>query len=265
MSGMQCAKGKLKVFHVTSPDKAEVIKREGIEASCHVPSAFADIMLELRRCSNYAWADLACEISKIIDDHPTDYPRPVVEVCVDENTPVYEMKRINDAQACVWSQEKAEAFLNNLSKKDMVTCMKKHSCEWKESAIPLKDYEKDRYEKPEVLIGSIPPSEVNVVPMVEAAISEDERRELADFIIAVNEYKKYEALEPEPLEPEPGEYKRAREQSEKEWQALLQKQWDKLKDVPHSDDVECTSEIMAWDWETAADSYREQSGIKKER
>lgn len=256
---MQCAKGKLKVFHVTTPDKAEAIKREGLEASCHVPTAFADIMLELRRCSNYAWADLASEIYHITDDHPTDYPRPVVEVCASEETPVYEMQRINNAQGCVWGQGKAEAFLNNLSKEDMVTCMKKHICEWKESAIPLKDYEKGRYEKPEVLVGSIPPSEVNVVPMVEASISKEERRKLAEFIAMVDEYKTYEASE-----PEPEKYKKAREQSEKEWQSILQKQWDKLEDV-HSDDVECTPEIMAWDWDTAADSYREQSGIKKER
>ena len=217
---MICAPGEVKVFHITTLDKVEEIKRDGLKSSCHIPTAFGDIFVKERRCSNYAWADLAQVIYEITDDHPTDYPPPVVEVCLDENIPVYNMQLMNKAQQCVWGS-------NNMSKEELATCIKVYISEWRESAIPLKDYKKGQYRKPEVIFGDVPVDKLHIAPMVEASISKEEMENIRFFITQVDNWEKYKAEHP----PEEEGTSTGARRFEDDWEALEAQQWAKLKDL----------------------------------
>lgn len=253
---MICPQGKQKVFHITGPEGAALIKKDGLKASCRLNIPFADIFSEKRRCSNYGWADLLNVVDEILDEHPIEKPGMVAEICVDENTPVYNMLKINEAEECVSAQEPPHPHFRHLSQEDMVKCLKRHVCEWKASAIPLKTYPTRLYSHPEVLFGNVSPSEANVIPMVEAPIPEAKRELLKKFIENVDELQR--TVTPEQRE----KWVEGSKRFEEDWEQLYKERREKLKDIPHSKDIECTKEIMDWDWFRAARDYLKQAGIE---
>jgi len=253
---MICLPGKVKVYHITSPEGAIQLKRDGIKATCRTNIPFADILSEKRRCSNYAWADLLFTIDAILEDHPTKKPPLVAEICVDESTLVYDMTKINEGEECVEAQKSPHPHFRHLSKVDALKCLQKSVCEWKASAIPLKNYPTGLYSQPEVLFGDVTSDEINIIPMVEAPMAEGTRKRLEFFVQTVDEL--LGTLTPKDREA----ILEGNIRFQKSWDELYKERQENLKDIPLSKDIECTEEIMAWDWDKAARQYLEQAGLK---
>lgn len=231
---MQCPIGKRKVYHVTTPERVLSIKREGLKASCHLTdptrdAAFAEHFLKVRRCSNYAWADLSPTIAALLDEHPVSYPPPIVEACVDEKSMVYNMEFINRSQDCVWDANDTPENIEN-----MFARMKEGICQWKESGVPLKDYKKGQHRLPEILFGDVPPEELRVVAMTETDITPKEREDLLEFIEYVREGQ--QSLS----EKDRQEMSKGAAAFEANWAPLLKEQWDKVLRLPQQDDIECS-------------------------